>query len=96
MSIRVKGYLTLRDIIGEQMFPIGEAGVVTLRDILLKLYQQKDAQAGKIFYDPEHDQVGETVNILVNGRNFAILPGQLDMKLEDGDEIAIFPPMAGG
>lgn len=96
MSIRVKGYLTFRDIIGDQMLPAGEAEVVTLRDILLKLYHQMDAEAGKRIYDPEHNQVGETVNILVNGRSFANLPGQLDTKLEDGDEVAIFPPMAGG
>ncbi len=32
---------------------------------------------------------------LVNGRNIEFLNG-LDTQLQDGDEVAIFPPVAGG
>jgi len=35
------------------------------------------------------------VNILRNGRNIHFLAG-LDTPLDDGDVIALFPPVAGG
>lgn len=43
----------------------------------------------------ESDQIQESVNILVNGRNIRFLQG-LDTPLRDGDSISIFPPTGGG
>ena len=37
----------------------------------------------------------DLVNILQNGRNIQFLAG-LDTPLNDGDTIALFPPVAGG
>jgi molybdopterin converting factor small subunit len=40
-------------------------------------------------------QLGGWVVILINGRNMAIFDG-IDTQLNEGDVIAIFPPVAGG
>lgn len=34
--------------------------------------------------------------LIINGRSYRNLPDQLETELQDGDEVAIFPPMAGG
>jgi molybdopterin converting factor small subunit len=41
------------------------------------------------------DSLRDLVNILKNGRNIQFLSG-LDTPLDDGDTIALFPPVAGG
>jgi molybdopterin converting factor small subunit len=34
--------------------------------------------------------------VIINGRSYQNLPAKLGTHLKDGDEVAIFPPMAGG
>lgn len=41
------------------------------------------------------DTLRDLVNIIKNGRNVMFLAG-LETTLEDGDVIALFPPVAGG
>jgi molybdopterin synthase sulfur carrier subunit len=40
-------------------------------------------------------QLGSWVVILINGRNMSIFEG-VDTQLNDGDVVAVFPPVAGG
>ena len=40
-------------------------------------------------------QLKDYVSILLQGRNISLLNG-LDTRLHDNDELAIFPPLAGG
>jgi molybdopterin synthase sulfur carrier subunit len=40
-------------------------------------------------------QLGSWVVILINGRNMGIFEG-IDTQLNEGDVIAVFPPVAGG
>ncbi|MGD8857203.1 MAG: MoaD/ThiS family protein [Chloroflexota bacterium] len=40
--------------------------------------------------------VSRQVAILVNGRHYSHLPNGLNTKLKDGDDVALFPPIAGG
>ena len=44
--------------------------------------------------DSEHDKIRRDIIFMINGRNIKDLKGKIEIK--DGDEIAIFPPLAGG
>ena len=52
----------------------------------------RKTKGDKIF---DGDNIREYVNVLVNGRSINFLEG-LKTELSDGDEVAIFPPVAGG
>lgn len=96
MNIRVKGYLTFRDVIGDITVSESEAGVYRLRHLLERLsFDHEDTLGYKIF-DPGDGGVREHIAVLVNGVHYSHLPNQLETELNDGDEIAIFPPIAGG
>ena len=95
MVIQVKGYLTFRPLLPGRRLELPEQGA-TLRFVLDALAQElgEDFQAG--IYDAAHGSLQPSVILLVNGRHAAHLPSGLDTALQDGDQIAIFPPIAGG
>jgi molybdopterin converting factor small subunit len=82
MPVRVKGYLVFKDLVGELNIQKTAGEILTLQALLQRLCSEK----GQAFEQA----------VLVNGRHYNHLPGKLDTELEEGDEVAIFPPMAGG
>lgn len=73
-----------------------ETGSVTLRGVLGTLSQRYGKGFSDLIFDPETREIREHIRVLVNGRHFNYLPKGLDTELRDSDEVALFPPMAGG
>ena len=91
MIVTVRGYAELREVIRSREMVLPE--VTTAHDLLDLLIVDHPVIGTELF-----DHAGAllpAVNILKNGRNIFFLNG-LSTKLEEGDLIAIFPPVAGG
>ena len=96
-KIRVKGYLTLIKALDDQRsLEICVADSVTIRGILEELSERFGKPFDDVMYDPATGEISSSNQILVNGRHYKHLPAQLDTGLNDGDELALFPPVAGG
>jgi sulfur-carrier protein len=92
MKIHVKTFATFREVMDSQFdmeYPQG----ATIRTLLDDIVKRFDGIGGLIFASP--GTIRDFVNILKNGRNVHFLTG-LDTPLDDGDVIALFPPVAGG
>ena len=96
MKVKVKGYLTYREVIGDRHLLFDEGEIVTVYDLLAELARRSDDEFKEMIFDPESRQVTPLVAILVNGRHCSHLPDRLETTLSDQDEVAIFPPIAGG
>ena len=94
MKIKVRGYLTFKESIGAQVLDLGDEDSLTLRELLLRL--PPASGLGEALQRAEGGQLGPGLVLLVNGQHHSHLPGRLDASLRDGDEVAIFPPLAGG
>ncbi len=97
MRIKVRGYLTLRDIVGGQPFRVVEAERLTVQGLIHQLSQELgDEFAQAVSAPAPPGTISPYLAILVNGRHYSHLPDRLQTELTDGDEVSIFPPIAGG
>ena len=94
MKVKVRFFAELREIVGikEKILEVTNSPTIyNVLNLLVNIY-------GKTFEEKIFDEKGglsENYIILLNGKNIRLLKG-LDTTLQDGDEIAIFPPVAGG
>ena len=96
MIIKVKGYLTYRDLIGQQEFKLRDNPPLTLLEFIMFLSEDIGGEHGESLFDTEHQIIGPHVAIMLNGLHHNHLPDKLNTILKDKDEIAVFPPAAGG
>jgi len=96
MKIKVKSFLTLRKVMDGQASLEIEAEELTIRQLLEKLCNRFGENLRNMIFDPETQGQSQDIKILVNGRHFRHLPDGFDNELKDGDEVSIFPLMAGG
>ena len=92
MKVHVKAFATFREVMDNEVdmdFPKS----ATVRTLLAELTGRYGGLGGLMFTAP--DTLRDFVNILKNGRNVYFLAG-MDTPLDDGDVIALFPPVAGG
>jgi MoaD family protein len=92
MKVHVKAFATFREVMDNQVDMEFTEGA-TLRILLTDLTRRYGGLSELMFATP--DTLRDFVNILKNGRNVHFLSG-LDTPLDNGDVIALFPPIAGG
>lgn len=92
ITITVKSFATLREVMDAQLCMKVMKGA-TIRSLFAELCGRYEGLDERLFAGP--GTFRDYVNILKNGRNIQFLAG-LDTPLEDGDTIAMFPPLAGG
>jgi sulfur-carrier protein len=92
ITVTVKSFATFREVMETQLVLQLPEGA-TVRSLLTDLTARFDGLDTLLFATP--GTLRDFVNILKNGRNVHFLAG-LDTPMEDGDVIALFPPLAGG
>ena len=96
MKVLVKGFFDVQKAMDNNARIEIEEDALSLRDILEYLSNRFGTELSKLILDPETKGLADHVMLLVNGFNYLYLPKMLDTDLKDGDEIALFPPIAGG
>jgi sulfur-carrier protein len=93
MKITFRTFATFREVIGanemEMTLPAGEK----IRGLLEILCSSHPGLRERLFN--VSGQIKSYIIILKNGRSIASLQ-QLDTPIDEGDVIAVFPPVAGG
>jgi molybdopterin synthase sulfur carrier subunit len=94
MEVTIKLHGDLREKAGTDTIRLPISENETVDALLIKLGRRHPALLEEIL-DPTTGELKEFYNILLNGRRIQRLRG-IYTKLKHKDEIAIFPPVAGG
>jgi len=96
LIIKVRGYLTYRDVIGKREIEQTDDSPVTFLDFICELAAEIGGEHGQALFNKETGTAGSSVAIMLNGVHYNHLPERMNTVLKDQDEVAIFPPGAGG
>jgi sulfur-carrier protein len=96
MKISVKGYFNLQKAMDGKSQVEVEKATATIREVLDDLSARFGKDLTELIYDPGTEEPASHIILLVNGRNYLSMPERLESVLKDGDEVALFPPLAGG
>ena len=97
MQVSVRFFTSLREITNkkEEALKFPEGAKVTVEVVLKMLSQRYGKRFVEYVYDAKTDEVRSFLQFLVNGKSATTLNG-LETELEDGDVLAILPPVGGG
>lgn len=91
-KVTVKFFATVREATGT-----GTAELVadTIDDLIQKLKQKFGAPFLEVAIDEESGRLKRFYSCMINGKRIELLDGY-NTHLEEGDRVAIFPPVGGG
>jgi molybdopterin synthase sulfur carrier subunit len=97
LQVSVRFFTSLREITNkkEETLKFSEDEKVTVEVVLKTLSQRYGKPYIEYVYDGKTGEVRGFLQFLVNGKSATILNG-LETALEDGDVLAILPPVGGG
>lgn len=95
MKIKVRYFTTLRELAGteEEELEMEDRGI--LAKLIKKVSSKYGEEAFEYLHDKSTGKIDPSIKILVNGVDVRHLQG-IETKLEDGDVVAVIPPIGGG
>lgn len=91
-KVTVKFFATVREVTGVRSI---EIDADTIRDVLDELKKRYGKQFHDTVIDPETGELRRFYSFMVNGKRVELLNGY-DTRLNEGDSVALFPPIGGG
>jgi molybdopterin synthase sulfur carrier subunit len=97
LQVSVRFFTSLRETIGkkEETLTLPDNQTVTIETILETLKQRYGKPFTEYVYDSKSSQVRSFLQFLINGKSATTLSG-LQTKMQNGDVLAILPPVGGG
>ncbi|MFB6268978.1 MAG: ubiquitin-like small modifier protein 1 [Halobacterium sp.] len=92
MNVQLRFFATFRQAVGTKVVDREFEEGTTVGDVLYTLEDEYEGLDGELV---ENGDLRPHINVLKSGREVLHLDG-METELEDGDQLSIFPPVAGG
>ena len=94
MATEWKLFADLAERAGDKHVTVEAAAGDTVGDALEELLADRSDLEARVLDDD--GELRSQINVLRNGTNVLVEEEGLETELEDGDELALFPPVSGG
>lgn len=95
MRIVVRSIALIKTLLGEGEMDLTLVDGVNIDDLLARLTEIGGEKLAPYVRVPKEESAHAPLRVMVNGRDIAALAGRKTV-LEEGDEVLIFIPIAGG
>jgi len=95
ISVKVQTILDLKRIVGKREVEFLVPNGSTVADLLRNMAERWGEELSSRLFEPGTHRLFSHIQIMVNGRAMAFLKG-IETVLQDGDDVLILPPAAGG
>ena len=95
MKVTVRGVGLLRTLLGQEMVELSLPAASRVDGLVGRLAEIGDERLTPHVVVPKKEDAHLSLRVVVNGRDIALLAGRQTV-LEDGDEVLVFVPLAGG
>jgi MoaD family protein len=95
IRVKIRTILGIKDIIGQRELEVSLPQGSTLEALLFWMVKTWGERLSPYLFHPDSLSPLPQIRLMVNGQDIGFLNG-LDTVLQDGDEILIIPPVAGG
>jgi molybdopterin converting factor small subunit len=95
VNVKVRSIALIRTLLGREEIPLSLPDGATIETLLERLVETGDPKLPSYFATPKEASAHAPLRIMVNGRDITVLDGRRTV-LEDGDDVLIFIPIAGG
>ena len=95
IKIKLHTILGLKDIIGRGEIEVSMAQRSTVGALLSWMAKTYGDELSSRLFKPGTVNLLPHIRLMVNGQSIRFLDG-LETMLDDGDEVLLFPPVAGG
>ena len=94
MKVEVKFFTSLREITDKKVDQLQLQNNISVNELVTLLSNKYGKEFREYIYNKK-GEIQEFLSFLVNGKNINNMQG-FDTKLQEGDVVAILPPVGGG
>jgi MoaD family protein len=97
MQVSVRFFTVLREVAGkkDEILQFGEDEKVTVELVLKTLSARYGKPFADYIYDPQTGSISGFLQFFINGQSTSAFKG-IESELNEGDVLAIVPPVGGG
>ena len=95
MNVTVRSIALIKTLLGRGEMVLALADGATIDDLLRRLTEVGGEKLAPYVAVPKEESAHAPLRVMVNGRDITVLAGRRTV-LEEGDDILIFIPIAGG
>ncbi len=93
--VKIHTILEIKKILGKRVIEISLPECCTVEGLLLEMKKTWGDKLARLLFEPNTYHLLSYMNVMVNGRSIRFLNNGKTL-LEEGDDILILPPIAGG
>ena len=95
ITVKISAILTIKEVLGQGSLEFSVPKGSTVHDTLLSMSKKWGEKLASLIFNPDGSLLSY-IRVMVNGRDLEFLENKIETVVQEGDEILILPPVAGG